>query len=797
MTSDIAPGLESDRRPSRIVGISSPPTKLVDASLGPTTCPAETNRTTPSESHNRSLPRANSTDFNLISRVSPDQKKQFRLAPHTLEQRFTPEDFSFKTNGLGRSPKKWCMKQIIFQLRIKLALSDGTEEMVKSASNPAEDSIFEEQSCLAKGQSALLMTRALLTSQMAKTLLQEWCDEDGCQEEVHILSMQETSHTLTVSLSRFEPDFILNRDPNQSDGHTDVSLWSLLNVHLKALKCSWVMTPIPLEPLSILPNRKHAVQGLRTTYHLLHDGHLAGHSTKDHPPTPVMGPKNDSIKIQMKTYNSNANIILKESSLVLSDVPVTSRLGFLDLVYPDVSRNGLHIKLWLGYFSDFSVDASKMISPSSSGTNIEVLAELKTNTGLVLERVISRGSGEPKVTQYNTMVHRNNQTPTQKPSNSVTRSTFRNRQEEANQNHSGPAPPDRPFVFSHLPLLSTNRTFIPDGEHSLILFKYNEQISMPEVYCRVRVTLAPGQTNPELTPALSKVLIPLKDSSVSPIDGLRILNPRWISTLTITFHPLLPQPICFTRFRICGIIPPPPKTPSSIKVWGYLMRFIVRSRDFQRIKELVGSSSGLMLDAVESKLKVDISTLLAQITNLMTTDSSSIIGTQTLAVQHFTSFLIKLAKVFIPLELLEKANAFCESIKVTKGKIVMWKLLLQEHIVMSPIFDHAEARLQLVPQLTSWAKPHLGEFEDYLMFKPQDNDVFKHSARVTWLEGIRIAVAVIAVALDKLHKVLIDPAICNAVGSLAQEHGNIEYLLGLLPKSLYSIPLKNSKPPPM
>ncbi|PLW37367.1 hypothetical protein PCANC_19644 [Puccinia coronata f. sp. avenae] len=81
MTSDIAPGLESDRRPSRIVGISSPPTKLVDASLGPTTCPAETNRTTPSESHNRSLPRANSTDFNLISRVSPDQKSAERHLP--------------------------------------------------------------------------------------------------------------------------------------------------------------------------------------------------------------------------------------------------------------------------------------------------------------------------------------------------------------------------------------------------------------------------------------------------------------------------------------------------------------------------------------------------------------------------------------------------------------------------------------------------------------------------------------------------------------------------------------------
>jgi hypothetical protein len=92
--------------------------------------------------------------------------------------------------------------------------------------------------------------------------------------------------------------------------------------------------------------------------------------------------------------------------------------------------------------------------------------------------------------------------------------TFRNRQEKTNQNNNGLTQPDRPFAFAYLPLFSINRTFIPDGEHSLVLFKYDEQSAMPEVYCRVRATLAPGQTNPEITPALSKLLIPLKDSFV-------------------------------------------------------------------------------------------------------------------------------------------------------------------------------------------------------------------------------------------------------------------------------------------
>jgi hypothetical protein len=455
--------------------------------------------------------------------------------------------------------------------------------------------------------------------------------------------------------------------------------------------------------------------------------------------------------------------------------------------------------------------------------------------------------------------------------------TFRNRQEKSTRNNNGQTQVDKPFAFAYLPLFSSNRTFIPDGEHSLILFKYDEQSAMPEVYCRVRPTVVPGQTIPEITPALSKLMIPLKDSFivrsflcstlhtqdevllrlmkwntlVDDPDGLKqtLTKLKFASEVEIckflrnifdalfgvlvsranaetkeyeelvfnalvtllgivsdrrftNFKPVVDLYIdhhfssttasthLLQSFQNLLINPTSPENAHplrcSIKVWGYLMRFIVRSRELQRIKELNAPSSGLMCDAVESKFKVDISTLLGRINNLMTTDSSSIIGTQTLAVQHFASLMTELAKVFTPLELLEKANAFCESIKVTKGKIVMWKLLLQEHIVMSPIFDQADGRLQLVPKLTTWVKPHLGEFEDYLMFKPQDNDVVKHSARVTWLEGIRIAVAVIAVALDKLHEVLIDPAVCNNPGSLAQEHDNIEYLLGLLPKLLES-----------
>ncbi|KAI7952431.1 hypothetical protein MJO29_008062 [Puccinia striiformis f. sp. tritici] len=51
-------------------------------------------------------------------------------------------------------------------------------------------------------------------------------------------------------------------------------------------------------------------------------------------------------------------------------------------------RNEIYIKFWSGNFPNLNVGASENISSSGLGKNIEVAAELRTNTGLRLERVI-------------------------------------------------------------------------------------------------------------------------------------------------------------------------------------------------------------------------------------------------------------------------------------------------------------------------------------------------------------------------------------------------------------------------
>ncbi|EGF98551.1 uncharacterized protein MELLADRAFT_40818 [Melampsora larici-populina 98AG31] len=610
-----------------------------------------------------------------------------------------------------------------------------------------------------------------------------------------------------------------------------------------------------------------------------------GHFSSKNQGSYLSGSKNESIAIELRTFYGDTTSIIKENGARLSDIPLTSRLGFPDVVFPDDSRNEIYVKLWSGDFSYFHPGSSKIITATASGKNIEVAAELRTKTGLVLERVISRGSGEPKVTRYNSMVYKNNQTPTWGElmkldiSSDVIEDchlffTFRNRQDKNNRNHTT-GNIDKPFAFAFLPLFSTNQTFIPDGEHNLALFKYDRQSATPEVYCRVNSSLEAGQTAPDITPALSKLLIPLRDAFVvrSFLCSTQHTQNEVLLKL-IKWERLLDQPqslqetltklkfaseveICkflrnifdalfgvlvsrvnaetkeyndlvfnalvtllgivsdrrFTNFkpvvdlyidqhfacttasthliRSLQSLLSNPTSPqnaqplrSSIKVWGYLLRFIIRSRELQRGKDL--TSGGLTSDVIETKFKHEITSVLNQITALMSLNSSTVIGTQTLAVQHFAALLPELGKVCGPHELLEKANSFVESISATKGKIVIWKLLLQEHIIMSHIFDLPDCRVQLIPKLTAWVKPHLGEFEEYTMIKAKDTDSTKDSARVSWLEGIRISTSLIAVALDKLHEALIDPHTNQDRTALAQEEDNVEYLLMLLPKLLDS-----------
>lgn len=243
---------------------------------------------------------------------------------------------------------------------------------------------------------------------------------------------------------------------------------------------------------------------------------------------------------------------------------------------------------------------------------------------------------------------------------------------------------------------------------------------------------------------------------------------------------------------------------ASIKVWPYLFRFIVQSRENQKVSASCQIGAGAVNEHLEANFKHDLRQVLTGINRLMsTTKPSAIIGTQTLALQHFAGSYPDLLRVFSLEEMVQIATSFTDAAFITKGKMAIWKLLHILHLVSGVLFDHPASRAALIPAVVRWIRPHLGTFEAPPPGGPEteQTQAASDSARVIWLESATLAVSVLAVILDRLHVQIASlrsesssphahshatsaPTSASAADALAQELDNIDYLLSSLPPLL-------------
>ncbi|PCH43835.1 cytoplasmic protein [Wolfiporia cocos MD-104 SS10] len=225
---------------------------------------------------------------------------------------------------------------------------------------------------------------------------------------------------------------------------------------------------------------------------------------------------------------------------------------------------------------------------------------------------------------------------------------------------------------------------------------------------------------------------------------------------------------------------------SALKVWHYIVKFILRARELQKVKE-VGLSGGATAVHLETTFKRELQTHLSEVNRMMSTATPpSIIGTQTIALQHFTSILPEMNKVFSASELVTIATTFVNAIPSNKGKIVIWKLMMYLQIVKGFLFDIPQSRAMLVESVIYWLKPHFGRFDEYAQTQSGDSDTARDTARVGWLESIRLSVTVIAVMMDKCLQNLVNPATVADRNLFRQEQENIELILTFLPRLIDS-----------
>lgn len=598
------------------------------------------------------------------------------------------------------------------------------------------------------------------------------------------------------------------------------------------------------------------------------------------------------LAVSIKIFYGDAETIVRENSSLLQDTPLSARLGFPDVVFPGDVRNELYVKLWSGDFSSSqSTNTRRNVANFARGQvgttvgNIQVTMEARDKDGRTIDRVISQCSGEPEIMQFHSMVFQRTTQPhygelikVKLPMQGAQEwhlfFTFRQRNTRERSSSRGIETAERPFAFAYLPLFPDGRAFLPDGIHTLILYRADRlnQIT-PDMYLDATPRLAPNQRLETIyvPPELQKIAPALRDSLVvrsslvstkftlnsvllnllnweqmpnkealssmlsqftfvAEVEIVKFLRDIFDSLFAIlvsannqggemdhlVFNALVTvlgivQDRRFSNFQpvldvyiekhfTCAsaashmihsmnrLLQDPTATDTAsalraaLKVWHYIFKFIARSRELQKAKELA-VGGGATADHLEATFKRELRAHLSEVNRMMSTTSPpSIIGTQTIALQHFTSILPELSKVFSIAELVPIATTFANAIASTKGKIVIWKLIMYLQIVKGFLFDNPQSRSLLVEAVVIWIKPQFGRFDEYTQTQHGDSESAKDSARVTWLESIRLSVTVVAIMLDKLQQCLVDPAIVAERNALRREQYNIEYLLSLLPR---------------
>ncbi|WVQ84302.1 hypothetical protein IAT38_006454 [Cryptococcus sp. DSM 104549] len=218
-----------------------------------------------------------------------------------------------------------------------------------------------------------------------------------------------------------------------------------------------------------------------------------------------------------------------------------------------------------------------------------------------------------------------------------------------------------------------------------------------------------------------------------------------------------------------------------LKVWHLFFRFIIRSREQDRSRDIG-------LDATSAHIEADFQrqtkSILGEINNLMFSTDKTLIGTQTLAVQHYSDILPDLGQVFQPIEIAEMVITFADSLTYSRGSIAVYKLLLLLQVVRY-VFETQESRSLLVPAIVRWIKPHLGRYDEYGEGREGD-EAARDAKRVKWLECNRLATTVLAWTINKLQEWHVSPVIQEDHNLRTQEEDNIEYCLTLLPALIVS-----------
>jgi dedicator of cytokinesis protein 3 len=146
---------------------------------------------------------------------------------------------------------------------------------------------------------------------------------------------------------------------------------------------------------------------------------------------------------------------------------------------------------------------------------------------------------------------------------------------------------------------------------------------------------------------------------------------------------------------------------AAFKVGRHLLKFIINAREQQKVKE-----EGIGVTNVQPTFNRDLHSIFKSLEALMRNPSPVMIGSKTLVVQHFHTWLPELANVLPNDEIIMIALSFMDSSKDVKGMLVLYKLILIQNYIRLSIFSSGEDRDTLISCCFGWLDPYWGNTGD-------------------------------------------------------------------------------------
>ncbi|KAH8811602.1 hypothetical protein F5884DRAFT_282104 [Xylogone sp. PMI_703] len=166
---------------------------------------------------------------------------------------------------------------------------------------------------------------------------------------------------------------------------------------------------------------------------------------------------------------------------------------------------------------------------------------------------------------------------------------------------------------------------------------------------------------------------------------------------------------------------------TTFKVVKHILRFITHGRGQQKAKEAeIGITS-------TSAFTKQVRSIFKALDGLMRSTAPILVGSQTLAVQHFHTWLPELKGLLTTEEIVHIAIDFMDSCSLVRGKLILYKLILIINYSKLDLFSSPEQRAALSTNTVRWIEPHWGSSGD---------------STEQWRNQVRLCCSILATQMD-------------------------------------------------